>query len=105
MRGERRAGRGARSGASATRARPSAAYGAALGHVVGLCRCSPTFSSPNRHWLHQPLRSALPDVARGAARERGGRLGGHAMPGAARAVGTTAGRHDGCAESLATHAG
>ena len=30
-------------------ARSSAASGAALGRAVGLCRCSPALSSPNRH--------------------------------------------------------
>ena len=74
--GVRSEGRGA--GPRRRGARSSAASGAALGRAVGLCRCSPTLSSPNRHRLHQPLRSALPDPARGAARERGGRLGGHA---------------------------
>ena len=107
MRGGRRAERGARSGASAARARSSAASRAALGHVVGLCRCSPTFSSPNRHRLHQPLRSGLPRRRVAERRTAADGLAGTcgAMPGVARAAGTTADRHDGCAESLATHAG
>ena len=81
-RGPRRSAEWPRRGAGP---RPGAASRAAPGRAVSLCRCLPALSSPNRHRLHEPLRSALrrPSVRRSAGpRRTAWRARAAAIPGA-----------------------